>query len=84
LYNSQDLRGSETINGSALPPMPALPEETQEYDYNDVNQLLSVTNPNLTFVYDDDGNMVQGYINSPLEGGQGGVVHTHQTKENVP
>ena len=43
--------------------MPSLPEETRDYDYNTVNQLLSVTNPNLTFVYDDDGNMTQGYYN---------------------
>jgi RHS repeat-associated protein len=72
-YNNQDLRGSETISGSALPAMPSLPEETREYAYNTVNQLLSVTNPNLTFVYDDDGNMTQGYVGcSPLEGGVGG------------
>jgi RHS repeat-associated protein len=38
-----------------------LPEETRDYDYNAINQLLSITNPNLTFVYDDDGNMIQGY-----------------------
>jgi RHS repeat-associated protein len=60
-YNTLDLRGSETISGSALPLMPSLPEETRDYDYNAVNQLLSVTNPNLTFVYDDDGNMIQGH-----------------------
>jgi hypothetical protein len=72
-YNDLDLRGSETISGSALPSMPSLPEETREYAYNTVNQLLSVTNPNLTFVYDDDGNMTQGYVGcSPLEGGVGG------------
>jgi YD repeat-containing protein len=72
-YNSLDLRGSETIMGSALPSMPSLPEETRDYDYNVVNQLLSITNPNLTFVYDDDGNMTQGYVGcSPLEGGVGG------------
>jgi RHS repeat-associated protein len=41
--------------------MPSLPEETKDYDYSAVNQLLSVTNPNQTFVYDDDGNMIQGY-----------------------
>jgi RHS repeat-associated protein len=69
-YNTLDLRGSETISGFALPAMPALPEETVDYAYNAVNQLLSVTNPNLTFVYDDDGNMTQGYIN-PLLGGAG-------------
>jgi RHS repeat-associated protein len=72
-YNNLDLRGSETISGSALPAMPSLPEETKDYAYNVVNQLLSVTNPNLTFVYDDDGNMIQGYVGcSPLEGGVGG------------
>ena len=60
-YNTQDMRGSETISGSALPPKPSLPEGTKDYNYNTVNQLLSVTNPNQTFVYDDDGNMTQGY-----------------------
>jgi YD repeat-containing protein len=42
-YNTLDLRGSETISGSALPAMPSLPEETRDYAYNAVNQLLSVT-----------------------------------------
>jgi RHS repeat-associated protein len=50
--------------------MPSLPEETINYDFNAVNQLLSVTNPSLTFVYDDDGNMTHGYVN-PLLGGAG-------------
>jgi hypothetical protein len=80
-YNDLDLRGSETISGSALPAMSSLPEETIDYAYNAVNQLLSVTNPNLTFVYDADGNMIQGYVppllggagvGYPLEGGVGG------------
>ena len=60
-YNNWDFRDSETITGSALPSLPPMPEGTKEYDYNTVNQLLSATNPSRTFLYDDTGNMTQGY-----------------------
>ncbi|MBI5675440.1 MAG: hypothetical protein HZC48_06420 [Nitrospirae bacterium] len=58
-YNQQDVRSSETItNGN---PITSFTNELITYDYNKVNQLLSSTNPNKTFAYDDDGNMTQGY-----------------------
>jgi RHS repeat-associated protein len=54
-----DLRSSETItNGD---PITSFQNELIAYDYNNVNQLLSSTNPEKTFAYDDDGNMTQGY-----------------------
>ncbi len=59
MYNNLDVRGSETItNGN---PITTFQNEQIGYDYNNVNQLLSSTNPNRTFTYDDDGNMTQGY-----------------------
>ncbi|MCP4351614.1 MAG: hypothetical protein GY795_39620 [Desulfobacterales bacterium] len=58
-YNHQDMRSSETItNGN---PITSFQNELVTYDYNKVNQLLSSTNPNRVFAYDDDGNMTQGY-----------------------
>ncbi|MBI5117924.1 hypothetical protein HZA56_15725 [Candidatus Poribacteria bacterium] len=54
-----DLRSSETItNGN---PITSFQNELITYNYNNVNQLLSSTNPSQAFTYDDDGNMTQGY-----------------------
>ncbi len=60
-YNGQDLRAQESLDGSAIPPAPAIPETNTTYTTNDVNQLLSTLAPDRTFVYDLDGNMTQGY-----------------------
>ncbi len=58
-YNNLDVRGSETIiNGD---PITTFQNEQTIYNYNNVNQLLSTTNPNRIYIYDDDGNMTQGY-----------------------
>jgi len=60
-YNEEDIRSSVTIiNGS---PMTSFQDQLVTYDYNKVNQLLSVsgTSPSRTFTHDDDGNMTQGY-----------------------
>jgi YD repeat-containing protein len=60
-YNAQDLRSAEISDGSAIPPLPSLPDTDTTYATNAVNQLLSTTGPDRTFVYDPDGNMTQGY-----------------------
>ncbi len=60
-YNVHDLRASETLSGPAIPPAPVVPETSTTYTTNAVNQLVSTTGPDRTFVYDDDGNMTQGY-----------------------
>jgi RHS repeat-associated protein len=58
-YNARDLRDTETItNGEA---MPALSNSMVASQYNPANQLLSSTDPNRVYTYDDDGNMTQGY-----------------------
>jgi RHS repeat-associated protein len=57
--NNPDTRSSETItNGN---PITSLQNQLTSYDNNELNQLLSSTSPNSTFIYDDDGNMTQGY-----------------------
>jgi RHS repeat-associated protein len=57
-YNDQDLRASETVtNGAPI----ALATESTTYNYNNVNQLISSSGSNSTFLYDSDGNMIQGY-----------------------
>ena len=88
-YNSQDVRSSETItNGN---PITSFQNELITYDYNNVSQLLSSTNPSKAFTYDADGNMTQGYtpegymftavydaenrLKSVEYTGSGGVVH---------
>lgn len=59
VYNQQDMRSSETItNGD---PITSFQNQITGYDYNSVNQLLSITDPSQTFNHDDDGNMTQGY-----------------------
>ena len=58
-YNEQDLRSSETItNGN---PITSFQNELISYEYSEVNQLLSSSNPAKIFIYDDGGNMTQGY-----------------------
>ncbi len=58
-YNSQDVRGSETITNGT--PITSFVEGMTTYDNNNLNQLLSTTSPNRTYIYDDDGNMTQAY-----------------------
>ncbi len=59
VYNQRDVRSSGTItNGN---PITTFQNKLISYDYNKANQLLSHTNPDKTFIYDDDGNMTQGY-----------------------
>jgi RHS repeat-associated protein len=63
-YNNMDLIDTETINTGTSYPSPQQ-QDLKTYDYNNVNQLLSSTNPAETFTYDDDGNMTQGYTPAP-------------------
>jgi RHS repeat-associated protein len=58
-YNAQDLIESETITG--LISLPQFQEGLTEYDYNEVNQLLSATEGSQAFTYDSDGNMLTGF-----------------------
>jgi RHS repeat-associated protein len=58
-YNSRDLRGSETVTNGDL--IASFTENLTTYDYNNLNQLLSSTSPNLTFSFDKDGNLTKGY-----------------------
>jgi RHS repeat-associated protein len=58
-YNDQDVRESETItNGQAIT---SFTEGLKTYTPNNVNQTISSTNPNRSYVYDADGNMTTGY-----------------------
>ncbi len=58
-YNNLGLIGTETIETGT--PLDSFTAGLTTYDYNNLNQLLSSTNPNQSFAYDDDGNMTQGY-----------------------
>ncbi|MCP3889256.1 MAG: hypothetical protein GY702_10335, partial [Desulfobulbaceae bacterium] len=58
-YNDQDQRDRETITGALAPPAPT--EGLTQSEYNNVNQLLENSDPAESFIYDNDGNMVQGY-----------------------
>jgi RHS repeat-associated protein len=58
-YNAQDLRASETRTDGA--PAPSLQNGFTLYDHNRLNQVTQSTNPDQVFLYDDDGNMIQGY-----------------------
>jgi RHS repeat-associated protein len=58
-YNAQDLRDKEIITTTLTAPTPT--EGVNVSDYNVVNQLLANSNPDESFVYDEDGNMVEGY-----------------------
>ncbi|MBI4683442.1 MAG: RHS repeat-associated core domain-containing protein, partial [Nitrospirae bacterium] len=58
-YNNLDVIDTETIEtGTQLDSFTA---GLTIYNYNNLNQLLSSTNPSQTFLYDADGNMTQGY-----------------------
>ncbi len=58
-YNTEDLRGVETItNGN---PITGFQNELITYDTNKLNQLLTSTNPAKSYQYDADGNMTRGY-----------------------
>jgi RHS repeat-associated protein len=58
-YNNLDLIDAETVETGAA--LSAFTEGLKEYDYNNLNQLLSSANPSEAFEYDDDGNMTKGY-----------------------
>ncbi len=58
-YNGFDVIVSKTITTGT--PLDSFTTEVATYNYNNLNQLLSSTNPNQSFTYDDDGNMTQGY-----------------------
>lgn len=58
-YNSQDLRSSEKITNSTS--IDSLNNESTAYSYNNLNQLLTTTSPEMTLAYDTKGNMTQGY-----------------------
>jgi RHS repeat-associated protein len=60
-YNAQDLRASETVTGSAIPPIPTATDASTTYATNALNQLTGATEPNRTFTYDADGNLTGGY-----------------------
>lgn len=55
----KDVRSSETVTKGN--PVASFRNELITYNYNNVNQLLSSTNPAKAFTYDNDGNMTQGY-----------------------
>ena len=58
-YNSLDLKGSETVtNGN---PITSFSNNLVTYEYNNVNQLLSSSNPDRALLFDKDGNMTKGY-----------------------
>jgi RHS repeat-associated protein len=58
-YNNLDLIGTETITTGLS--LPSFQEGLTTYNYNNLNQLLSSTNPDRLFTYDADGNMTKGY-----------------------
>ncbi|MCK5356108.1 MAG: RHS repeat protein, partial [Methyloprofundus sp.] len=58
-YNNQDMRGAETVtNGDALGE---LTDSEVQYQYNPLNQLRASTSPSKDYLYDADGNLMQGY-----------------------
>ncbi|GAK55777.1 YD repeat protein [Candidatus Vecturithrix granuli] len=60
-YNDQDLRDSETREGTAILPEPDAAETKTAYTHNEANQLLTTTDPDAAYTYDADGNLTQGY-----------------------
>lgn len=56
---STDLIRKETITTGDL--IDNFVAGTMTYANNSLNQLVSTTNPNRTYLYDDDGNMTHGY-----------------------
>jgi RHS repeat-associated protein len=60
-YNDKDLIAGETATSGA--PVTSFVNGQTTYSYNNINELLSTTNPAQTFTYDTEGNMTQW--NSP-------------------
>ncbi|MHC1725921.1 MAG: RHS repeat-associated core domain-containing protein [Syntrophobacteraceae bacterium] len=58
-YNEQDLRSAETRTDGD--PAFTVQNGFTLYENNDLNQLVHATSPERSFLYDDDGNMTQGY-----------------------
>ncbi|MFZ5453880.1 MAG: RHS repeat-associated core domain-containing protein [Thermodesulfobacteriota bacterium] len=59
-FNAQDLRAAETANEPVVPT--PYQNAAVQYAYNNVNQLLSATDPGTkTFAHDRDGNLEKGY-----------------------
>ena len=58
-YNEQDQRSGEIRTDGD--PTFSLPSGLTLYDHNELNQVIHSTTPENTFLYDDDGNMIQGY-----------------------
>jgi YD repeat-containing protein len=56
-YNNQDLRASETRTNADAGV--SFQNSFTTYDTNSLNQILSSTDPDRAFTYDDDGNMVR-------------------------
>ncbi|RPI65784.1 MAG: RHS repeat protein, partial [Ignavibacteriae bacterium] len=58
-YNDRDLRSKEKrVDGD---PVLELQNGFTLYDHNVLNQLIHSATPDRIFLYDDDGNMIQGY-----------------------
>jgi RHS repeat-associated protein len=58
-YNTLDLIETEELtNGESIT---SFQEGVTIYDYNNLNQLLSSTNPDRMYLYDNDGNIIKGY-----------------------
>lgn len=58
-YNTDDNRSRETVNNG--PAITNLTPGLKTYEVNELNQLVSSTNPARTYEYDADGNMTRGY-----------------------
>jgi RHS repeat-associated protein len=56
-YNDQDLKASETVTNGA--PVTSFITGSKAFTYNNLNQLLSSTNPSRPYAYDVEGNMTQ-------------------------
>lgn len=61
-FNAQDQRATESISGNYNPS--TLNDSIVTYNYNNINQLLSSTNPERTYSYDADGNLTNGFTPS--------------------
>jgi RHS repeat-associated protein len=58
-YDNQDLISSETVtNGN---PIPTFTAGLVTSSFDNVNRLMSTTNPDMTFAYDNDANLTRGY-----------------------
>lgn len=58
-YNQQDQRAGETREGGL--PAPGLTARNGQSTVNQVNQILAETDPDRSFAYDADGNLIEGY-----------------------